>query len=89
MPDAMNLSQQSHDFVGGCGVQRAGRLVTEDDFWVTHQRAADSDSLELSARSLGNVAILQPGNARFFHQHSWLFRQGARHFFCHRAWMEG
>ncbi len=46
-----------HHDVGGTGIEIAGRLVGQDDFWVGNERASDGGALLLPARELGRHVI--------------------------------
>ena len=57
-PFGVQLLEQLHDFFGLAGVQVAGRLVGQDQFWLGDDRARDADQLLLAAGKLARIEIL-------------------------------
>ncbi len=55
----VELAQQAHDLFAAMAVERAGRLVGENDGAAVHQRARDRDALLLAAGKLARP-MLQP-----------------------------
>ncbi len=49
--------QKGNDDVAGFGVEVAGRLVGEDDFWIVDECACDGDALHLSAGELVGIVV--------------------------------
>ena len=49
---AVQLLEQRHELGAALAIERAGRLVGEDDLAAVHQRARDADALLLAAREL-------------------------------------
>ena len=43
--------------MAAAGVEIAGRLVGEDDFWIGNERAGDSDTLLLAAGKLSGEEV--------------------------------
>ena len=61
------LAHEREDLDAGAGVERAGRLVGEDDLGPRHERARDGDPLLLAARELARQvleAVTQADGAR-------------------------
>ena len=52
-----DLFEQIHDLDAGVAVQRAGRLVGEQDVGIVDQRACDRDTLHLTARQLRGLLM--------------------------------
>ncbi len=71
----VELAEDVHDLGRRGGVQRAGRLVAEQDGRLVDERAADPDALQLTARRLRDVAIGELCHTGPLHQ-------------CHRALVE-
>jgi fluoroquinolone transport system permease protein len=67
-PLRVELAEDVHDLGGGAGVERAGRLVAEQDRRLVDQRPADPDPLQLPTGRLGHVPVCQLGDAGPFHQ---------------------
>ena len=57
----VQLLEQLDDLLGGAAVERAGRLVGEDDMRVVDQRAGDRHALLLPARKLRRLVVLAMG----------------------------
>ena len=57
MPHAVELLQQRHDLEARRRIERAGRLVGEDQLRVVDQRARDGDALLLAAGELRGVMV--------------------------------
>ena len=53
----VQLFQDAQHFLAGVRVQRAGRLVGQDDLAAVHQRPRDADALLLAARQLAGAVI--------------------------------
>ena len=53
----IQLFQDAQHFLAGVRVQRAGRLVGQDDLAAVHQRPRDADALLLAARQLAGAVI--------------------------------
>ena len=53
----VQLLEQFDDFLGGTAVERAGRLVGEDDMRVVDERARDRHALLLPARQLRRLVV--------------------------------
>ncbi len=52
-----DFGEQVHDLHARFGVERAGRLVGQDDFRFVYQSARDGDALHLSAGKLAGLFI--------------------------------
>ena len=61
---AVELLQQRHHLDAGRRVERAGRLVGEDQLGIVDQRPRDGDALLLAAGELRRVVVLAVGEAR-------------------------
>ena len=57
----VQLLEQGDDLLGGTAVERAGRLVGEEDVRVVDQRAGDRHPLLLAAGKLGGLMVLAMG----------------------------
>src|SRR5579872_1859149 len=57
--------KELHDFVALFGVQVAGRLVRENQFWILNHRAGDADELLLSAGELAREQIFFADDVEF------------------------
>ncbi len=55
------LGEHAHHLGAGRLVERAGRLVREDDVGPRDERAGDGDALRLAAGQLAGAAVLQAG----------------------------
>ena len=60
----VQLLEQGDDLLGGAAVERAGRLVGEQDMRVVDQRAGDGHALLLSAGKLGRLMVARDRRAR-------------------------
>jgi len=53
MTEFVQLEQDVHDFASALGIERAGRLVGQNDFAPDHQRTGDANTLLLATRQAG------------------------------------
>ena len=58
MPRLVQLLEQLDDLVRGAAVERAGRLVGEEDVRVVDERARNRHALLLAAGKLGRLVLL-------------------------------
>ena len=52
-----NFLQQVHDLNTGVGIERAGRLIGKQNFWVIDKSAGDGDTLHLTAGHLARPLV--------------------------------
>ncbi len=45
----IELAEQAEDGFGAFGIEVAGRLICEDDFWLAHDGASESNALLFTA----------------------------------------
>ncbi len=68
LPDLVEVDQEVHHLLAGAAVQRAGRLVGEQQGRAVHQGAGHRDPLAFAAAERGRVDVLAVRDAEFVQQ---------------------